>query len=108
MLLIVIAVVLGFAFLLVIGTKHRSMLTGRGRLEGNQLAGGRLDAPQIILSSYRKTGKVPELEPIEAAVLMGVPLNRRPGSRAGHDAGQRGGAPARRRDRRSDQPRVQT
>jgi len=74
--LIVIAGFLAVVFLVVIAAKHRSMLAAADGLKDVSWLEADWSPPQIVLSSFRKTGKIPELEPIEAAVLMGIPFNR--------------------------------
>jgi hypothetical protein len=63
-------------FFLVIAAKHRSMLAAADGLKEVSWLEADWSPPQIVLSSFRKTGKIPELEPIEAAVLLGIPFNR--------------------------------
>lgn len=102
--ILVLAAILTGVFVVVIGAKHRSMLTASNGLKEISWLEADWTPPQIVLSSYRKTGKIPDLEAIEAAVFLGIPFKPHPEHRPGGDADQGGCQAARRRPHRHHGP----
>lgn len=63
-------------FLLVIFGKHRGMLSAADGLKEINWLEADWTPPQIVLSSYRKEGKIADLNVIEAGVFLGISVNR--------------------------------